>query len=118
MLQQPIIFRATIKHGESDNDTSGEWEFNAPADLTLLEAARQARIVLPSSCRNGTCRTCRCLMQQGTVHYLIEWPGLSATEKEDGYVLPCVAYPSADVRLIDPRATQTVSHGNSKITTK
>lgn len=77
---------------------------SAPATMSLLEATRHAGITLPSSCRNGTCRTCRCLLRSGEVHYRIEWPGLSITEKEDGYVLPCVAYPLSDLVLDEPRA--------------
>lgn len=53
----------------------------------------------PSSCRNGTCRTCIGQLQSGTVRYEIEWPGLSAEEKTEGYVLPCVAYPCSDIVL-------------------
>lgn len=53
----------------------------------------------PSSCRNGTCRTCLGLMLSGTVRYDIEWPGLSAEEKAEGCVLPCVAYPCGDITL-------------------
>ena len=79
-------------------------QFNAPATLTLLEASRHAGITLPSSCRNGTCRTCLCRLHSGQVHYQIEWPGISSTEKEDGYILPCVAYPASDLVLDDPRA--------------
>ena len=79
-------------------------QFNAPASMTLLDAARAAGITLPSSCRNGTCRTCRCRLRCGEVHYHIAWPGLSLTEKEDGYVLPCVAYPLSDVLMDEPRA--------------
>jgi hypothetical protein len=33
------------------------------------------------------------------VHYRIEWPGLSADEKREGYILPCVAYPDSDITL-------------------
>jgi hypothetical protein len=33
------------------------------------------------------------------VSYLIEWPGLSAQEKTDGYVLACVAAPRSDLVL-------------------
>ncbi len=51
----------------------------------------------PSSCRNGTCRTCVGLLHSGTVRYTMEWPGLSAEEQAEGYVLPCVAYPCTDV---------------------
>jgi ferredoxin len=53
----------------------------------------------PSSCRNGTCRTCIGQLQSGQVRYEIEWPGLTAEEQADGCVLPCVAYPSSDVTL-------------------
>ena len=33
------------------------------------------------------------------MRYEIEWPGLSAEEKDEGYVLPCVAFPCSDVVL-------------------
>lgn len=71
--------------------------FEAPASLPLLQAAELAGLALPSSCRNGTCRTCICQLVSGQVVYRIEWPGLSAEEKQEGYVLPCVAHPSSDV---------------------
>ena len=71
--------------------------FDAPADLPLLQAALRAGIELPSSCRNGTCRTCICRLRQGRVVYRIEWPGLSLEEKQEGWILPCVAYPTSSV---------------------
>lgn len=74
--------------------------FAAPAALPLLQAAEQAGLDdlrLDSSCRNGTCRTCICLLTSGQVRYRIEWPGLSLDEKREGYILPCVAYPVSDV---------------------
>jgi ferredoxin len=75
------------------------WKFLASADQTLLLSAAKAGIILPSSCRNGTCRTCISRITSGHVHYRIEWPGLSAEEKRDGYILPCVAYPQSDLTL-------------------
>ena len=75
------------------------WDFLAPPDQPLLLSADQAGIILPSSCRNGTCRTCISRTTSGKVHYRIEWPGLSAEEKRDGYILPCVAYPQNDMTL-------------------
>jgi ferredoxin len=75
------------------------WTFDASPDETLLLAAARAGITLPSSCRNGTCRTCISRMDGGRVHYRIEWPGLSLEEKRDGYILPCVAYPQTDTTL-------------------
>jgi ferredoxin len=76
-----------------------KWMFDASPDQPLLLSAAEAGITLPSSCRNGTCRTCISRMRSGQVHYRIEWPGLSAEEKRDGFVLPCVAYPQSDLTL-------------------
>jgi ferredoxin len=78
--------------------------FTAPAGLPLLLAAQQAGLGLRSSCRNGTCRSCICRLSSGQVVYRIEWPGLSAEEKQQGYILPCVAYPASDV-VLDLSAT-------------
>lgn len=75
--------------------------FEADGHVTLLDAAEMAGITLPSSCRNGTCRTCLRPLHAGEVHYLIEWPGLLPEEKTGGWVLPCVAYPLSDVVLGD-----------------
>jgi ferredoxin len=71
--------------------------FAASGDLPLLKAAELAGTGLASSCRNGTCRTCICRLVTGQVAYRIEWPGLSAEEKREGFILPCVAYPLSDV---------------------
>ena len=71
-------------------------QYDVEGDLTLLEAAELSRIELPSSCRNGTCRTCVCRLVSGEVTYTIEWPGLSAEEKAEGYV--CLLYTSPSPR--------------------
>lgn len=71
--------------------------FAAPASLTLLEAALLDGVTLPSSCRNGTCRACMSRLHAGSVRYRIDWPGLSPDEKDDGFILPCVACPTSDV---------------------
>jgi ferredoxin len=71
--------------------------FQAPESATVLAAARDAGVSMLSSCRNGTCRACIARLGEGRVTYRIEWPGLSAEEKVDGYFLPCVAYPASDL---------------------
>lgn len=78
--------------------------FDADDATSLLQAAALAHIVLPSSCRNGTCRTCMCRMLEGQVRYSIEWPGLSADEKKEGFILPCVAHAQSDLVIEVPRA--------------
>lgn len=82
-------------------------QYDVDGDLTLLEAAELSRIELPSSCRNGTCRTCMCRLVSGEVTYTIEWPGLSAEEKAEGYVLPCVARPTSNVVIEQTQARAT-----------
>lgn len=80
------------------------WQFDAAADETLLRAAERAGIRLPSSCRNGTCRTCHCASNGGKVRYIVEWPGLSLDEKLAHDVLPCVAVAVEDIVLTVPAA--------------
>ncbi|MDP1565620.1 MAG: 2Fe-2S iron-sulfur cluster-binding protein [Polaromonas sp.] len=80
----------------------GGQPFDAPAGTPLLLSALLAGLFLDSSCRNGTCRSCIHRLASGQVSYRIEWPGLSAGEKADGYILPCVAYPASDLVLLPP----------------
>ena len=84
-----LVFTAHAEPSGSD--------FAAPAAMPLLLAAQRAGLLLPSSCRNGTCRACICQLTSGRVAYRIDWPGLSAEEKREGWILPCVAYPVSDV---------------------
>ncbi|SDM57907.1 Ferredoxin [Oryzisolibacter propanilivorax] len=65
----------------------------------LLHSLEQGGIDWPSSCRNGTCRTCIGVLEHGRVRYDIDWPGLSPEERAAGCVLPCVAYPESDLTL-------------------
>ncbi|WP_395408694.1 2Fe-2S iron-sulfur cluster-binding protein [Pseudoduganella sp. UC29_106] len=78
--------------------------FETDEQSTLLEAALRGGVMLPNSCRNGTCRTCICLMRSGSVSYRVEWPGLSFDEKREGYILPCVAVAQEDLVIESPAA--------------
>ena len=73
--------------------------FDAWRDQSLLNSMEAGGIDWPSSCRNGTCRTCLGQLVAGRVHLAAEWPGLSADEVALGYTLPCVAQPLGDVCL-------------------
>lgn len=74
---------------------------------TVLASLEAAGFTLPNSCRNGTCRTCLCRLQGGSVRYLVEWPGLSIEEKRERYLLPCVAVPVGDVVVNAPLARRS-----------
>ncbi len=82
----------------------GGFEFDADPASTLMQSAEAAGIELPSSCRNGTCRTCICKLVSGEVRYRIEWPGVSLDEKLEGWILPCVAEPLGNVTIDVPLA--------------
>nr|WP_321792548.1 2Fe-2S iron-sulfur cluster-binding protein [Caballeronia sp. J97] len=75
---------------------------------TLLEAALRASLSLPRSCRNGTCRACMCRLVDGDIAYRVEWPGLTAEEKAEGWILPCVALARSDVRIDQPEAREAL----------
>ncbi|MFN3862088.1 MAG: 2Fe-2S iron-sulfur cluster-binding protein [Roseateles sp.] len=73
--------------------------FDCAPDQPLLLAALAAGVALPWSCRNGSCRTCIARLTAGRIEHRIPWPGLSAQEKAEGLVLPCVAEPRSDCVL-------------------
>lgn len=79
------------------------------AATTVLQALEAAGIELPSSCRNGTCRTCLCRLRAGKVAYTVEWPGLSVDERRDGDILPCVALAREDLVLDVPLAQRSAT---------
>lgn len=106
MRYETACYTAHVVQTASENA-----QFDAPHDLPLLVAAEQAGLLLASACRNGTCRTCICLLVSGQVAYRIAWPGLSAEEKTEGYILPCVAYPVSDVTLQLPAQAGTTPFG-------
>jgi ferredoxin len=94
---QPLLFTITLE--------PFGWQFTSDGQSSLLEAARHAGFILPSSCRNGTCRTCLCQLRSGQIRYQIEWPGVSIDEKKEGLILPCVALAESSLTLFAPAAT-------------
>jgi ferredoxin len=74
-------------------------QVDAESDQPLLLSLEMGGSNWPSSCRNGTCRTCIGTLVSGQVRYEIEWPGITSEEQAEGYVLPCIAYPCSNVTL-------------------
>jgi len=67
-------------------------------DQTILQAAYDAGIDLPSSCNAGVCTTCAAQLSQGSVEQG-DVMGLSPDLQKEGYALLCVAYPRSDIKL-------------------
>ena len=65
---------------------------------TLLEAASENGVEIPSACRQGQCGTCKTRLLQGDVSMTAE-QGLDPDSKSRGYVLTCVGYARGNVTL-------------------
>jgi ferredoxin-nitrite reductase len=66
---------------------------NCTEDDLILEVAQQAGLNPDSSCRAGSCGTCKQKLLEGTVNYGGNPQALSTEEKAAGYILACIAHP-------------------------
>jgi Na+-transporting NADH:ubiquinone oxidoreductase subunit NqrF len=65
---------------------------------TLLEAAEEHGVTIPSSCRQGQCGTCKTRLLEGDVRMSAE-QGLDQDSRSQGFVLTCVGRPHGLVKL-------------------
>lgn len=76
-----------------------------PEDKTILGAATDAGLDLPSSCNAGVCTTCAAQILAGTVEQS-EGMGISPELQQQGYALLCVSYPRSDLNIVTEKEDQ------------
>lgn len=80
----------------------------AAANRSVLEAALDAGLNLPHSCKSGHCGSCRARLLSGEVHYPNGRPlGLMEEEARAGNILMCQALPRSDL-VVEARLVASV----------
>jgi ferredoxin len=76
-------------------------ELPVPGNQSVLQAALEAGVDFPHSCKVGTCMACRSRLREGKVKAIRDFSYvLSAEELKAGYILACQAKVAPGERIV------------------
>ena len=80
-------------------EESGDKVIDCKDNMYILDAAEEAHIQLPYSCRAGSCSTCLGILKAGKIDQK-DQSFLDEDQIAKGFILTCVSYPLSDITVL------------------
>ena len=89
-----MSYTITVETSDGEKNT-----FECDTDQYILDAAEEAGVIMPYSCKAGACSTCAGKVVSGTLDQS-EQSFLDDGQLEAGFALLCVSYPTSDCEIL------------------